>query len=83
MAWPKAAGDRLQGGLTQEWIERKEKVSLKTGEARREGFPDGLDSQESACNAGDLDSIPGLRRSPGGGDGNPLQYLHGQRSLEG
>ena len=54
MAWPKAAGDRLQGGLTQEWTERKEKVSLKTGEARREGFPDGLDSQESACNAGDL-----------------------------
>ena len=30
--------------------------------------------QESACNAGDPDSIPGLGRSPGEGNGNPLQY---------
>ena len=30
--------------------------------------------KESACDAGDLDSIPGLGRSPGGGHGNPLQY---------
>ena len=32
--------------------------------------------KESACNTGGLDlgSIPGLRRSPGGGNGNPLQY---------
>ena len=28
----------------------------------------------SACNAGDTGSIPGLRRSPGEGNGNPLQY---------
>jgi len=38
------------------------------------GFPGGLDGKESACNAGDLDLIPGLRRSPEGGHGNPLQY---------
>ena len=31
-------------------------------------------SEESACNAGDLDLIPGLRESPGEGNGNPLQY---------
>ena len=31
--------------------------------------------KESACNAGDLDLIPGLGRSPGGGHGNSLQYL--------
>ena len=31
------------------------------------GFPGGLDSKESTCNAGDLGSIPGLGRSPGGG----------------
>ena len=31
-------------------------------------------SKESACNAGDLDSIPWLGGSPGGGNGNPLQY---------
>ena len=30
--------------------------------------------QESACNAGDLGSIPGFERSPGEGNGNPLQY---------
>ena len=38
------------------------------------GFPGSSDSKESACNAGDLSSIPGLGRSPGGGHGNPLQY---------
>ena len=30
--------------------------------------------EASACNAGDLSSIPGLGRSPGEGNGNPLQY---------
>ena len=38
------------------------------------GFPGSSDGKESACNAGDLGSIPGLGRSPGGGHGNPLQY---------
>ena len=38
------------------------------------GFPGGLDSKESVCNAKDLDSIPGLGRSPGEGNSNPLQY---------
>ena len=38
------------------------------------GFPDGSDGKESACNAGDLGSIPVSGRSPGGGHGNPLQY---------
>ena len=37
------------------------------------GFPGGSDSKESACHAGDPNSIPGLERSPGGGRGNPLQ----------
>ena len=49
-------------------------------------FPGGSDSKESACNARDLGSIPGLGRSPGGGHGNPLQdscleNSHRQRSL--
>ena len=35
--------------------------------------PGGSTGKESACNAGDLGSIPGLRRSPGEGNGNPLQ----------
>ena len=34
----------------------------------------GSEVKASACNAGDLDSIPGLGRSPGEGNGNPLQY---------
>ena len=51
-----------------------------------EGFPGGSDSKKSACNSGDLGSVPGLGRSPGGGHGNPLQYSclenpHGQKSL--
>ena len=51
-------------------------------------FSGGSAGKESACNVGDLGSIPGLGRSPGGGNGNPLQYSclespHGQRSLAG
>ena len=38
------------------------------------GFPGGSDSKGSACNAGDLSSVPGLGRSPGDGNGYPLQY---------
>ena len=37
-------------------------------------FPHNSVGKESACNAGDLGSIPGLGRSPGEGNGNPLQY---------
>ena len=37
------------------------------------GFPGGSDSEESACSAGDPGSIPGWGRSPGEGNGNPLQ----------
>ena len=50
------------------------------------GFPGGLDGKESACNTGDLGSIPGFGRFLGEGTGNPLQYSclknsHEQRSL--
>ena len=38
------------------------------------GFPGGSEVKASARNAGDLGSIPGLGRSPGEGNGNPLQY---------
>ena len=38
------------------------------------GFPCGSVGKESACNAGDLGLIPGSGRSPGEGNGNPLQY---------
>ena len=38
------------------------------------GFPGGSEGKASACNAGDLGPIPGSGRSPGEGNGNPLQY---------
>ena len=55
--------------------------------AKRKDFPGGSDGKASAYNVGDLGSIPGLGRSPGEGNGNPLQFLpgksHGWRSLVG
>ena len=47
------------------------------------GFPGGSGSKESACNAGDLGSIPGLGRSPGGRHGNPLQYSCLENPMDG
>ena len=41
------------------------------------GFHNGSADEESACNAGDEGLIPGLGRSPGGGNSNPLQYCLG------
>ena len=38
------------------------------------GLPWWLSGKKSTCNAGDAGSIPGLGRSPGEGNGNPLQY---------
>ena len=38
------------------------------------GFPSGSDGKDSACKVGDPGSIPGLGRSPGERNGNPLQY---------
>ena len=44
------------------------------------GFPGGSDGKESACNAGDLSSIPEWGRSPRKGNGYPLQYSCLERS---
>ena len=41
---------------------------------KKGGFPGGSDGKASAYNAGDLGSIPGLGRSDGDGNGNPLQH---------
>ena len=46
------------------------------------GFPGGSDGKESACSVGDLSSIPGLGRSPGEGDGYPLQYSCIENSMD-
>ena len=51
-------------------------------------YPCGSDGKESTCNEGNVGSIPGSERSPGEGNGNPLQYsclgnLMNRRSLAG
>ena len=45
-------------------------------------FPGGSDGKESAWNAGNLGSIPGLERSSGGGNGSPLQYSCLENSMD-
>ena len=50
------------------------------------GFPGGSVVKNLPVDAGNIGSVPGLGRSPGGGNGNPLQYFclenrHGQSSL--
>ena len=46
------------------------------------GFPDGSDGKESAYNAGDPGLIPGSRRPPGEGNGNPFQYSCLEKSMD-
>ena len=46
------------------------------------GFPAGSDGNEAACNAGDQGSIPGSGRSPGEGNGYPLQYSYLENSMD-
>ena len=47
------------------------------------GFPGGSEVKASVCNAGDLGLIPGLERSPGEGNGNPLQYSCLENPMDG
>ena len=46
------------------------------------GFPGGSAGKESTCNVGDLGLIPGLGRSPGEGNGYPLQYSGQENSMD-
>ena len=47
------------------------------------GFPGGSEVKASACNVGDLGLIRGLGRSPGEGNGNPLQYSCLENPMDG
>ena len=49
---------------------------------RKGGFSGASDGKESTCNAGDLGLIPGLGRSPGEGNGSPLQYSCLENSMD-
>ena len=51
--------------------------------SRTKGFPGGSDGKASAYNVGDQGSIPGLGRSSGEGNGNPLQYSGLEKSMDG
>ena len=46
------------------------------------GLPRGLSGKESACQAGDMGSIPGLRRSSGEGNDSPLQYSYLEHAMD-
>ena len=46
------------------------------------GFPGGSDSKELDCSSGDKDLIPDLERSPGEGNGYPLQYSCLENSMD-
>ena len=55
---------------------------IKRTHDQHDGYPGGPDGKESACNAGDPGSIPGSGRSPGEGDGYPLQYSDLENSID-
>ena len=68
--------------------------NLRSGQGKRKrvgealvrstaGFPGGSDGKTSACNVGDQSSIPGLGRSPGEGNGNPLQCSCMENPMDG
>ena len=59
-----------------------ETVPFKKIVSKYRGFPGGSEVKASACNAGDLGSIPGLGRSPGEGSGNPLQYFYLENPMD-
>ena len=57
-------------------------LSKKLSYSPHMGFLDGSDGKESACNARDPSSIPGSGRSPGEGNGYPLQYSCLENSMD-
>ena len=70
-----ARGPRYSGASRWgEWLSHTHILFLIWVYLLFRGFPSGSDGKESACNLGDLDLIPGSGRSPGEGNGYPLQY---------
>ena len=65
------------------FITPMEQKCLKvTTACRNSTSPGGSDNKEYACNVGGLDSIPGSERSPGEGNGSPLQYSCLENSMD-
>ena len=59
-----------------------EEKGMETELTHTKGFPGDLDGKEPICNVGDSGLIPGLGRSPGEGNGNPLQYSCLENSMD-
>ena len=64
------------------WGQRIENGGTEHFHYLQSNFSGGSDSKESACNAGDLGSIPGSVRSPGESNGNPAQYSCLENSMD-
>ena len=73
---------RNEDSLRDFWYNIKHTNICITG-IPKDDFPGGSDSKASAYNAGDQGSIPGLGRSPGEGNGNPLQYSCLENPMDG
>ena len=80
----------LEIGSTVPFLWMKHKLESRlpgeisiTSDMQMMGFPGSTDSKASASSAGDPGSIPGLGRSPGEGNGNPLQYSCLENSING
>ena len=71
---PPVMQETLVPSLSQEDALEKSRLPTSVFWSFPGGFCGGSDIKESACNAGDLGSIPGSGRSPGEGNGNPLQH---------
>ena len=75
---PKGQGLRAEEDGCPAAAERECALPLPFG-----GFPGGSEGKVSACDVGDLDSIPGLGTSPGEGNGSPLQYSCLENPMDG
>ena len=82
-------GSRLPGACTplSEWLDlradRAAHYPSLFAEGLGRGYPGGSEVKAFVCNAGDLGSIPGSGRSPGEGNGNPLQYSCLENPMDG
>ena len=72
----------VQGTLKSLLQHHSSKASVLWRSDFFQGFPGGSDGKVSACNVGDLGSIPGSGRSPGEGNGNPLRYSYLENFLD-
>ena len=81
MALPSPAKQKIQDPIYINWVPFPRNMNFQQSDKKRKniswitfisGFPSGSVIRNSPANAGDMDLIPGLERSTGGGNGNPL-----------